>query len=85
MLSMDVSRLSVEYLKLLEENFNYEINQLRYKMSYIQNNPVVSELFIKLKYIKPKTVQFQEQPIEEEDVCFTTEEQDEIIDTFLNN
>ena len=59
--------------------------QLKYKMNYIQNNPVVSELFIKLKYIKPKRVQFQEPPIEEENVCFTTEEQDEIIDTFLNN
>ena len=73
---MDVSKLSVEYLKLVEENFNYEMNQLKYKMNYIQNNPVVSELFIKLKYIKPKKVQFQEPPIEEED---------EIIDTFLNN
>jgi hypothetical protein len=85
MMIMDVSKLSVEYLKLVEENFNYEVNQLKYKMNYIQNNPVVSELFIKLKYIKPKKVQFQEPPIEEENVCFTTEEQDEIIDTFLSN
>ena len=54
-------------------------------MNYIQNNPVVSELIIKLKYLKPKKVQFQEPPVEEENVCFTTEEQDEIIDTFLNH
>ena len=54
MMTMDVSKLSVEYLKLLEENFNYEINQLKYKMNYIQNNPVASELFIKLKYMSLK-------------------------------
>ena len=54
MMIMDVSKLSVQYLKLLEENFNYEVNQLKYNMKYIQNNPVASELFIKLKYIKHK-------------------------------
>ena len=27
---MDVSKLSVEYLKLVEENFTYEMNQLKY-------------------------------------------------------
>ena len=85
MMIMDVSKLSVEYLKLVEENFTYEMNMLKYKMNYIQNNPVVLELFIKLKHIKPKQVQFQEPPIEPENVCFTTEEHDEIIDTFSNN
>ena len=68
MMMMDVSKLSVEYLKLVEENFTYEMNQLKYKMNYIKNDPVVSELFIKLKYIKPKKVQFQEPPIEEDKV-----------------
>ena len=52
MMIMDVSKLSVEYFKLLEENFTYELNQFEYKMNYIQNNPVVSELFIKLKIHK---------------------------------
>ena len=85
MMIIDVSKLNIQYLKLVEENFTYEMNQLKYKMNYIQNSPVVSELFIKLKYIKPKKVQFQEPPVEEENVCFTTEEQDEIINTFLNN
>ena len=76
MMIIDVSKLNIQYLKLVEENFTYEMNQLKYKMNYIQNNPVASELFIKLKYIKPKKVQFKEPPIEEED---------EIIDTFSNN
>ena len=66
------SKLKEEYLKLLEQNFNYEINQLLYRLKFVQNNPVVTELFIKLKYLKPKRVVIYEIPIEEKD-------------TFLNN
>jgi hypothetical protein len=59
MMIIDVSKLNIQYLKLVEENFTYEMNQLKYKMNYIQNSPVVSELFIKLKYIKPKKFNFK--------------------------
>jgi hypothetical protein len=54
-------------------------------MNYIQNNSIATELFIKLKYLKPKKVQFKELPVEEKNVFFTTEEQDDIINTFLND
>ena len=59
MMTMDVSKLSVQYLKLLEENLNYEVNQILYRLNHIKNNSVVSELFIKLKYIKPKKFNFK--------------------------
>ena len=45
MMVMDVSKLSVEYLKLLEENFNYEVNQILYKLTHIKIKPVATELF----------------------------------------
>ena len=38
---MDVSKLNVEYLKLWEEDLNYKINQLIYKMNLFKNQTTV--------------------------------------------
>ena len=65
MMITDIGQVNVGYLDLLEQNFNYEISQLKYKMEYIQNHPVATELFIKLKYLKSKRVEIKEIPIEE--------------------
>ena len=83
---MDISKLSIGYLNTLKLYSTREVRRFnQWKKCNEQRSFEIRDLFIKLENLKPKKVEIKEVPIEINNTLFTIEEQDEIIDTVLNN